>query len=116
MAKQFRYEKMLTLEKAGTGEENIDDNPVAPKTMLVLDDISVEDETSALTYIRIGKFTAGRFRPWEEWLIPDADELAFSQNTHKLRDGEYFRCKISGGAANDIIRVYLSGYWQYWKE
>ena len=114
--KQFRFEKLLTLKKEGVGVEDIDDAPVAPKTMLVLDDIAVEDETSALTYIRIGKVTAGRFRPWEEQKSPSAAEVVTSTEMHKMRDGEYFRCRVSGGAANDIIRVYLSGYWQYWSE
>ena len=116
MAKQYRYLKELYLKKAGTGEENIDDEPIDPKKMMVLENISVEDETSALDYIRIGKMSGNRFYPWEEQKSPAAAELIFTSEEHKLRMGEYFRCKVKGGAANDIIRVYLEGYWQYWKE
>ena len=116
MGKQFKYHKVLTLKKAGTGEENVDDDPVNPKVLLTLEDVAVEDETTALDYIRIGKVTSEGFFLWEEQKSPAAAELVFTSEEHKLRMGEHFRCKVKGGAANDVIHVYLEGYWQYWKE
>ena len=116
MGKMHRYRKILELTKAGTGAENIDDDPVEQGKLLTLESVAVEDETTTLDYIRIGKVSAARFHLWEEQLNPDAAELVFTNDEHKISEGEHFRCKVSGGAASDKIRVYLSGYWQYWKE
>lgn len=114
--KRYPYTKRLKLVKAGTGEENIDDEPVKEGRILVLTSISLEDETSALTKARIGKVTAGYYHPWEEQDTPAQNELVFSTEEHWLRTGDKFRAVVTGGAADDIIFVYLDGYWKKWKE
>jgi len=116
MGKHTRYWKLLELTKVGTGTEYIDDKQVKEGEVLVLNDISVEDQTTALDYVRIGKMTAEYYHAWEEQKNPDAAEVVFSQEEHRLYEGEYFRCEISGGAASDKINVYLEGYKTSWKE
>jgi len=108
--------KRLYLKKLGTGVEYVDDEIVKTGQLLTLTNVAVEDETSALDYVRIGKVTAGYFHIWEEQKSPAAGELVFTTEEHSIREEEHFRCEVKGGAANDVIRVYLEGYWQYWKE
>ena len=114
--KRYPYTKPLKLIKAGTGTEYISDEPVKDGRVIVLTSVSVVDETSALTKIRIGKNTGGYFMPWEEELSPIANELCFSQEEHWLRTAEYFQAELVGGAANDVCWAYLDGYWFRWEE
>jgi hypothetical protein len=116
MGKQIRYKKYLYLKKEGVGVETLDGDPVDPHKQLVLEDIAVEDETSALNYIRIGKMDGSNFFLWEEHKNPNAGELVSAAKFHKLNMGECFRCTVSGGVANDIIRCYIEGYIVDWKE
>ena len=106
----------MDLSKAGTGSENIDDEVIEPNRLLTLESISVEDETSALTKVRFGKVTAGTFHAWEEGDSPIAGELTFTNDKHTISEGENFRCIVTGGAANDKVKVYLEGSWQTWRE
>jgi len=114
--KRHPYTKPLFLKKAGTGAEYLKDDPVQMGRVLVLTSIACEDETSALTDVRIGKFSAGAFLPWEEQKTPVAGELVFSQEEHWIREGEQFAARFNGGAASDVCKVYLDGYWFYWSE
>ena len=114
--KRHLYTKRLKLIKTGTGTEYISDEPVDADRSIVLTSISVIDETSALTKIRIGKKSAGYFMPWEEELSPIAAELCFSQEEHWLRTAEYFQAELTGGAASDVCWAYLDGYWSEWED
>lgn len=109
--KRYRYTKHLFFTKVGTGVEYFSDKEVESGRIIVLTSIAVEDETTSLTYVRIGKESGGRFFPWEEQKTPAAAELSFSQEEHWLREAEKFQVKISGGAASDKLHAYLDGYW-----
>jgi len=111
--KRYPYTKPLVFKKVGTGVESFYDDLVKAGRELVLTSIAVEDETTALTYIRIGKESGGTFFPWEEQQTVAADELVHSSEEHHLRGNERFECKINGGAADDIVKAYLDGYWYY---
>jgi len=115
-AKRYVYTKPLFLKKAGTGTEYIKDDLCKEGRVIVLKSIAVEDKTSALTKVRIGKFTGGAFLPWEEASAPAEDELSFSQEEHWIREGEQFAAELVGGAASDECWAYIDGYWQRWKE
>ena len=114
--KRYPYTKRLKLIKAGAGAEYISDNPVKPAKVLVLTSISVEDKTSALTKVRIGKQSGGYFHSWEEALTPAAGELSFSAEEHWIRTAEYFQAELTGGVAADECWAYLDGYWFKWEE
>ena len=116
MALKHRYNKKLDLTKAGTGVEYIEDDAVESGKILVYESIAVVDENSSLSYIRIGAMTPSYYELWEEELAPNANELCFSQEEHTIRELQRFRCEINGGTANDKIHVYLTGYWQNWRE
>ena len=106
-----KYTKQLYLKKVGTGVEYIDDNLVKTGETIRLTCIACENETTGLTYMRFGKVTAGYFHLWEEQKNPAAGELVYTTEEHWVWEDEHFRCAVSGGAANDIIRVYLDGYY-----
>jgi len=94
------------------GTEYISDDPVEADKTLVLTYLSAEDKTSALTKVRLGKFTGGYFHPWSETLAPVANQLCAAREDEKyLRMGEYFQAQFVGGAANDECWAYLDGYW-----
>jgi len=116
MGLKHRYNKKIEYTKIGTGIEQIDDDIVDMGTLLTLESIAVVDETTALTYIRIGCMTPAYFELWEEQQTVSANELIFTQWEHTMREGQHLRCEISGGAASDKIKVYLQGYWRKWKE
>ena len=116
MPQRHRYNEKIELVKQGTGTEYIEGKAIEYGKLLMLESISVEDETSALDHIRIGMMTPAYFLPWEEQKSPAAGELVFTQEEHSLREMQYFRCEVKGGAAGDKIKVYLDGYWQPWKE
>ena len=114
--KRHLYTKRIKLVKTGSGAEYISDEPVRPNQVIVLTSVSIIDETSALTKVRIGKKTGGFFMPWEEELSPIANELNFSQEEHWIRTAEYFQAELTGGAANDVCWAYLDGYWSEWED
>lgn len=109
--KRYPYSKRLKLVKEGSGAENIDDKVVKSGRVIVLTGVSVEDVTSALDRVRIGKHNGSYFHPWEEALEPEAGELSFSQEEQWIREGEHFRAVLTGGDAEDVCWVYLEGYW-----
>jgi len=116
MTKHIRYIKRLPLEKEGSGVEVIDDEPIAIGMMLILEKIAVENETSALNYIRIGKMGLGFYFLWAEKKNPAAGELVKSTEEYKITADHNFRCEVDGGNAGDKIYVYLEGYTQHWRE
>ena len=116
MVKHFRYDKVLDLTKKGTGVEDIDDIPIDKDKIMILENISVLDPTTELTYVRIGKMVAEVYRIWEEQKSVPADEVTFTTEEHKITAGQFFRCKVSGGAEGDKIKVHLEGYWTFWRE
>jgi len=107
------YTKPLALTKVGAGVEYIDGDLIEPDERVILNSIAVEDETTALTHIRIGKISGKEFILWEESKGALAGQLVHSQEEHVLAEGEHFRAELSGGAANDKCRVYLDGWRQY---
>lgn len=112
--KRYVYTQPLFLKKAGDGTEYMKDKLVKAGRIIVLNSIAVEDKTSILTKVRIGKITGGVFFPWEEALTPAIGELSFSQEEHWLREGEQFAVELVGGAENDKCWAYIDGYWFYW--
>lgn len=116
MVKRYPYTKTIPLTKAGTGVEYISDDPVKPGRRVVLRNIAVEDETSALTYVRVGKNSGGQFFPWAEQKSPAAGSLSFDHKEWWIREGEYFQAKLNGGAASDVCKAYIDGYWFEYKE
>lgn len=114
--KRHEYTKRLRFKKVGTGVEYISDEPVKRGRVIVLTNIAVEDETSELTYVRIGKRISGYFHSWEEQKTPAAAALTFDDGEWWIRESEYFQAELSGGQADDVCFAYLDGYWFEWPE
>ena len=114
--KRYVYTQPLFLKKVGTGTEYLKGELVKAGRVLVLTSVAVEDKTSALTSLRIGKISGGAFFPWQEQKTPQAAQLYWSDKEQWIREAEQFAVELIGGVAADACWAYLDGYWFYWNK
>jgi len=114
--KRYPYTRRLFLKKVGVGEEYIDDLIVEAGKVVVLRNIVVVDETTALTYSRIGKMSGDDYIVWNGKDSPAAKSVLAHPYECWLREGEKFRAALLGGLANDLCYAFLDGYWFFGEE
>jgi len=108
----MEYEPIeITLTKKSDGSTNVDltTTPVRPDLIERYDSIVVEDETSAFTYVRVGKYAAGRYWWFREQKNPLAGTLYWSRDPLYLLPGQYLVIRFNGTTTGDILTAYCYG-------
>lgn len=104
------FRRRITVDSAAEAPLNIDDQDIKSGYMAGITRISIENETSDYTRLRIGVFSNGTFHPCEEEQNPNADTLYWISEEIFLGEGERIRAELTGTVAADRINVYIEGY------
>lgn len=94
----------------GDSVQYINDSVVKPADILVIDRVSVENETTAFTKLRVGVYSVGVFYPLEEQTSPAADTLYWTADEITICEGENLRVELTGCILGDVVSVWISGY------
>lgn len=104
------YQTSLTAKSAGAAFDDLNDDRVAPRSFLVVTHVSVENETTAYTNLRVGVDQRGSIRFHEEEKNPAADEIYWTRSRFFVPEGAYLKVRCVGCTASDILKVNIQGY------
>ena len=85
---------------------------VSEKTLLVLTHVTVENETSAYTKVRLGIDARGVIHYIDELITVAADELAVSRSDILLSEGDVFFTELTGTTTGDVLIFTAIGWEQ----
>lgn len=111
MSKKNPFHSTLS-KSAASGTNEISTDPVLPGRLYCYQRIGVLNQTSPFTRLRIIIRTgAGDFIS-SEHQAPQADQLYWDDMPIYLTQGQELVIEMTGCAAADVLRSYLSGWWQ----
>ncbi len=107
--KKQPFDDVLTLV-ASDGSNDIATKQVPPGELWCVQRVAVENETTAYTDLRLLK--AGRAA---EFLLveednPEVATLYWIDTPVYLMEGQYLVARLSGCTANDVLKMYLTGW------
>jgi len=85
-------------------------DPVPPKTLRVLTHVTIEDETTAFTKVRLGILNAGVTFYVDELKAVLANELCVSRSDILLGEGDRFFAQLTGTTTGDLIKMVAIGW------
>lgn len=106
------YRRTITEKSDGAATITLKTDAVQPRRVRVLTHVTVEDQTTAYTKVRLGIKSGGRDHYLDELQTLAADELAVSKEDIILGDGDVFFAQLTGTTANDIIVFTCIGWEQ----
>lgn len=109
--KKQPFDLELTLDAAdGANDLRMDRVPVG--FLFCIQHVTVENETTAYTNLRLIKARPGREFPLEEQDSPEAATLYWMADDFYLVPGQYLLARLTGCTAGDKLRVYITGWLQ----
>ncbi len=98
----------------GIGDDSQDVDVVDVKVPLgykrTIQHLSVEDETSGCTQIRIGYNRNGEMHWWVEQETPQAGVLYWMNNLKVLQGDDVLTIRFEDTENNDVLAVYVDGF------
>lgn len=109
--KKFPFDLTLSA-KASAGSNDVQMDEIQSGRLYCIQRVAVENETSATTDLRLMKAGTGG-----ELLLEEEDTLAaatlyFTTDPFYLTEGQYLLARFSGCTADDILKVYITGWWR----
>ncbi len=104
--------KPIRLVSDGSATEYIDDDRVKPGYEHIITRIAIENETSGFTRLRIGTWDGANYQLAEEQKNPAAATLYWTTYPIYISEGENLRIELKGATLNDIIMVYVDGFFR----
>lgn len=104
--------KRLYHVATGATYEDIDDEPVKPGYLHIITRMAVENATNAMTQFRTGVFDGTNFQRLHEQKPTVAGVLYPITVPIYLAEGEILRTRCRGQLANDVISVYVDGFFK----
>ena len=83
---------------------------LGPGKIRVLSHVTVEDQTSAYTLLRIGIINLGEVYPLDELTTPGLAELATCHEDHIMGDGDSFYADLTGTTDDDVLVMVVTGW------
>lgn len=107
------HEAVLRIRKsftsAGAASEDVDTERVPRGEVWRITNFAVENETSAMTDLRVGIARTGFFHPLVEEDSPAATTLHWTNWEYWLGEGESLRLRVTGATSGDRINFYVNG-------
>ena len=100
----------LRFVSAGVATEYIDDGPVKPGAMRIINRVAIENQTTGFTQLRIGVWDGANFQMLEEQKTPAAATLYWTADPIYLSEGENIRIELVGCTPNDVVTAYVDGF------
>ena len=111
MGKKSEYKQEVKEISDGSAVVDVELPAVPNGYKRTLQNISVEDETTGLTKIRIGYVTQfDRYHWWIEQDSPQAGVLYWTDRLKVLQAGDRLVVRFTGSTNEDILAVYVDGY------
>lgn len=85
---------------------------VSTKTLLVLTHVTVENQTSPYTKVRLGINSGGVIHYIDELITVAADELVVSRSDILLGEGDVFFTELTGTTTGDVLIFTAIGWKQ----
>jgi len=108
-----RYPFDLVLSKAAVGTtDDLETDPVPDGRLYCIQHVAVEDETTYVTEVRLYKSELERdFLLAEQDLLSAAVPYTYDEPFY-LSPYQRLKVRFTGATAGDVLKVYLSGWWQ----
>lgn len=103
------YRESILKKSGGATYDELETPPLKSNQLLIADHISVEDETTAYTNLRIGIKAGAVFTPLEEEKSPAAAEVYWSKSELKFVEHERVCCRLTGCTSGDVLRATIQG-------
>lgn len=114
-SKKFPFALVLS-KKAATGSNDLEMDLIEDGQLYCVQGVTVENETSAYTDLRILIGGVGEEMALFEEDTPQAATLYWTTDEVYLREGQALVCRLSGCTSGDKIRATLRGWWQQGRE
>lgn len=116
MAQKKQPLDLILSRQAAAGSNDVQSDPVPAGQLWCFQHVTVENETSAGTDIRIMKAGRGGEFPLEEQDSPQAATLYWMTDDIYLTEGRRLLVRFTGCTLGDRLRVYGCGWRQEGKE
>lgn len=103
------YDSHKTIVSGGGTYDDVNDDRIRPGWLLEVSHISVENQTTAFTNIRIGVDHGGVFFIHEEEKNPVADEVYWTKSHFYVSENERVKVRCTGCTSGDFIQVFIEG-------
>ena len=111
MGQKSEYKQEAKEKSDGSTNVDIEFSAVSNGYKRTLQNISCEDETSGVTYLRIGYITQfGVEHWWVEQKTPQAGVLYWISDLKVIQAGDKLVIRFNGSSNNDILAAYVDGY------
>lgn len=103
------YRKEILKKSGGASYDDLETPPLKSNQILIVDHLSVENETTAYTSLRVGIKTGPTFTPLEEEMAPAAAEIFWTRSELKIIEHERICCRLTGCTSGDVLRATIQG-------
>ena len=103
------YREYLEKKSAGAAYDDLEPPPLKAQQFLIVDHVSVQDETTAYTNLRLGIKAATTFTPLLEEKTPAAGEVVWTDEELKITEHERLCCRLTGCTSGDILKATIQG-------
>jgi len=103
------YREILRRVSGSAAYIDLETPPLKAGEYLEVSHISVEDQTTAYTNLRIGIKSVGEFIPVEEEKVPAAGEVYWSKNPMVFYEHERVCCRLTGCTSGDVLQAVIMG-------
>jgi hypothetical protein len=107
--KWAHYREFFQKKSGGAAYDDLETPPLKENQFLIVDHVSVEDETTAYTNLRVGIKAGATFTPLEEEKSPAAAEVYWTQSELKITEHERLCCRLTGCTSGDVLKVTVQG-------
>ena len=109
--KKHPFDRVLSA-RASTGSNDLQMDEIKSGRLYCIQRVSVENETSAATDVRLMKGGPGGEFLLEEKDTLSAATLYWTSEAFYLTEGQYLLARFSGCTADDVLKVYITGWWK----
>lgn len=103
------YRQTIQKKSGGAAYDDLETPPLKQNQLLIADHVSVENETTAYTSLRIGIKDGNTFTPFEEETAPAAAEVYWTDSDIRIYEHERVCSRLTGCTNGDIIKATVQG-------
>jgi hypothetical protein len=103
------YREFFQKKSGGAAYDDLETPPLKENQFLIVDHVSVENETTAYTNLRVGIKSGTTFTPLLEEKTPAAGEVVWTDEELKITEHERFCCRLTGCTSGDVLKATIQG-------
>jgi hypothetical protein len=103
------YREFIEKKSGGATYDELETPPLKSNQFLIADHVSVENETTAYTNLRIGIKSGSIFTPLEEEKSPSSGEVYWTRSELRITEHERLCCRLTGCTNGDVLKATIQG-------